>query len=297
VVKVLYPVKDILLKKQGEVHNNLAGYVHRNNVLYPINEAYIVKEEPEWVDQFEGKILECYNTFYWGLPLVRQMGSHYIGSTSGHATFATLNVSYYLEAYDIFGDGQYISYDLYGDSFGWMWRAYNSDESSGNYPDYYQTTGLIIGGINPRDIVAPNQVSQYDGNPGKEIITKTFVNPTGKAGSDMIEQIDSYWFPWNWSSRPRPKDMVCWIYDFSFQTVPHHDDYYGDSGLLAMRDQSNWGSWNYIWQGTFNAETARDNNNNIIPHSDATFLPGQSGMRIISNDWKYAPWERYPHLI
>jgi len=34
-----------------------------------------------------------------------------------------------------------------------------------------------------------------------------------------------------------------------------------------------------------------------VPQNDNLFLPGQQGVRIISNDWKYAPWERYPHLM
>jgi hypothetical protein len=54
--------------------------------------------------------------------------------------------------------------------------------------------------------------------------------------------------------------------------------------------------------GAFPAEEKRlsysfQTDGSNYPISDELFLPGQRGQRIISNYYKYEPWNRYPDLL
>ena len=76
------------------VHNNIAfPVVHRfvkaSERLHPVTHSFIVKRgeggEYDWLDDFQGEILECYNSFSIGHP--RSLGPIGFGTLGGHVSF------------------------------------------------------------------------------------------------------------------------------------------------------------------------------------------------------------------
>jgi len=65
----------------------------------------------------------------------------------------------------------------------------------------------------------------------------------------------------------RAKDMVCWIYQGTYDFGSGEMGYNPDNVTGGPIDEYN------------------------------VFSPGEVGSRLIANSWKHAPWERYPHLL
>jgi len=69
--KEIYPAKEVLLKKHGIAYDNLSSYVKKDGICYPVNATYVVKQltmsaaEKE-VEQFSGEIYEYFNLSPWG---------------------------------------------------------------------------------------------------------------------------------------------------------------------------------------------------------------------------------------
>jgi len=84
--------------------------------------------------------------------------------------------------------------------------------------------------------------------------------------------------------RPQ-QDYVVWIYRIEVQGYNLHWDgrWEWDNFMMDMPSAAPYApaqTWPEIFQ-----------------RSDALFQPGQSGIRVISQRWHSAPWERYPHLV
>ena len=259
--------------------------VNVNGILYPITHNFIVKEveqEADWLDDFDGAILECYNCFGWGTEgITTVMGSHNIASSvSMSVTFAVNNLNYKFEPWSIGGSTYY---DLYGDSVGWEFAGYTwtGPDDASDFDRYTEITGFIIGGMEPFQGVADRRSHFGGGN--NQIVTLSASTP----GSGRAYHVVERWNP----SLPRTKDMVFWLYDFSFKSNVYHDSYYGDTMTMYLRVPPNGFPYERVSEYKFDAASS------TFPKSDALFLPGQQGRRIISNDYKYAPWERYPHLM
>jgi hypothetical protein len=86
--------------------------------------------------------------------------------------------------------------------------------------------------------------------------------------------------------------MVFWLYDFSFtsQKVIDSD---GDEHMTMYYSYPPDASPAQEIRMSYSFQT--DGSNFTV--SEEVFLPGQQGRRIISNSFKEAPWERYPHLM
>lgn len=238
------------------LYEKSALMVKKQNILYPVTHLFVVKEEEveaDWLDEFDGQILECYNYFSYGTGDYIQppMGSRQGGSINVSMTFACINL-------ESIYDGIPGLLDRYtGDQFGMAFQRCNA---SGEPVPPYDITGWLIGHTSPY-----SNYSGYHYAGKKEIVTMSAGSPGGIFGK--LDGVGG-WLPLD----KRSKDLVFWLY--ACQITDTTTEYADDMDT------------NY----TFNPATS------TYPHSDELFLPGQRGYRIISNKWKYAPWERYPAL-
>jgi hypothetical protein len=277
-IKVLYPVKDILLKRRGDLYKDLAGYVKRNGICYPVSEAYIVKEEAEWVDEFEGTIMEYYNT----LPFSYSESYGMSQTMSVRFTFSYINFASH--SYDIMPGWTITDEDSFGLSFqfvnsegenslhGGRWNSATYDERRAYMQAHGGGKGVVISASTPYQLgwysaegFAPdaNQPVNYTGNDCKTVMSLSNKHTlSAPIGTDEYCYMGACFVGERIHVNNRSKDMVCWIYDMAYDT----------------------GVWQYEYAPFGGAA------------NDALFTPGQSGSRRISNKWKYAPWERYPHL-
>jgi hypothetical protein len=101
---------------------------------------------------------------------------------------------------------------------------------------------------------------------------------------DYLGRIGTRYSPDWWGQtflRPQ-QDFVIWIYSIAIQGYHLHwdgswDNFMMDMPAPSLVPASSWPEF--------------------FPRNDGVFLPGQSGVRVISQSWQNAPWERYPHLL
>jgi hypothetical protein len=254
-----------------------------NGILYSVTHTFVVKEvetESTWLDEFTGGILECYNCFGWGsMDVITVMGSHRLSETVNMSMiFAVNNLNYKFEPWTIGGNTYY---DLYGDSFGWEFAGYtwDSDEEWDDFDRYTEMTGLVIGGKDAIFNGATDRRAHFGGG-NNQIITLTASTPSSGKAFHVVER-------WH-NSLARTKDMVMWLYDFSFTSGTYANGNKTMYYRVPLEGQSgDEERLEYSFQ--------RDGAGFSV--SDALFQPGQQGRRIISNHYKEAPWLRYPHLM
>ena len=246
-------------------------FVKIGNMAYPITHSFIVGErwaEPDWIDTFDGLILECYNCAAF-LPAARP-GSTY----SMYCAHTHINGAYPLSP----------QYNIWAGQ--WVW-----DEREGRWVEdfinYVSTnnTGLAIGSIS--SVQGWNIISatrsilniEYRGIPYFPDTSPGFLrayDPATVGAGNPLRLPNPY----------MDGDYVFWLY--------------ANNG--EFRD---WDGVNISIQippfYNFHNPGARPSHANIIGTdlenvNDDVFQPRSTGLRIISNRYKYAPWERYPHL-
>jgi len=101
---------------------------------------------------------------------------------------------------------------------------------------------------------------------------------------DFLGRVGTRFSPdWWGESFLRPQqDYVVWIYSIEIQGYNMHWNGHWDDFIMDMpaAPYAPAPSWPESFQ-----------------RSDTMFQPGQAGIRVISQRWHHAPWERYPHLI
>jgi hypothetical protein len=144
-------------------------------------------------------------------------------------------------------------------------------------------TGLMIGGMESAFYNAADNRAHYGGGNNKIVTLSTSTPSTGRA-FHVVERSKP--------SLERTKDMVFWLYDFSFtsQKVIDSD---GDEHMTMYYSYPPDASPAQEIRMSYSFQTDGSN----YPISDELFQPGQQGRRIISNSFKDAPWLRYPHLM
>jgi hypothetical protein len=280
--KELFPVKDILLKRRGDLYDNLAGYVRKSGVCYPISSAYVVKEVGGWVDSFEGTIMEYYNA----LPFNYSEAYGMSRTMSVSFTFSYINFSSY--SYEIMPGWIWEEEDAFGLAFQFVNEEGENSLYGGRWDDYkpyghpdleaYEQAngggkGVVITAGTPyqfgwyrADGFTPdaNQPVNYNASDCRAVVnlsnSHTLSAPIGR---DEFCYMGACFVGERIPIEHRSKDMVCWIYEMEYDTG--------------------------VWQYKFDPYDG-------TPANDTLFLPGQSGSRRISNKWKRAPWDRYPNL-
>nr|AXS01382.1 hypothetical protein [uncultured bacterium] len=262
-------------KKAFAVNSNMVS-VH--NVLYPVTHKFVVKrhEEVDEMEQYTGLIYEYYNSMPWGsdsygryTAASMRMACSYINFTSVTYDFGG-GFSYTEE--DSFGltfqlVNQYGENSLYGgplSGMGWSELEAYSSARRGGY-------GAVISASEPYQYGSYGSSGFIPDAYQPSTYTGSGCNYVSLSGGGSASGANNTWefgflgcvFTGNLMYiGDRAKDMVMWFYDLAYDIGGYH----------------------------YELDTTG------IPN-DAVFLPGQSGMRKISNHYKYAPWERYPHLV
>jgi hypothetical protein len=89
------------------------------------------------------------------------------------------------------------------------------------------------------------------------------------------------------------EDFVCWLYSFSVSgySTDTTGIHFVEPGSFPLPNEKRITSWpSPRVGGAFNPLQN-------FARSDALFLPGQRGVRVLSEKWRESPWERYPHLL
>ena len=149
----------------------------------------------------------------------------------------------------------------------------------------------------PNSFTGYNQVTtlEYNGIPD-------LYSPNILVEGERWTQATYYWYEdWFGDKHPsRPQnDYVFWLYknsgygwDYDWTAldwsstrvdvevhIPPFSNFQNNMHVIPHTAVSSFNTWN------------------SVPRNDNLFSEGQVGLRIISNRWKYAPWERYPHLV
>jgi hypothetical protein len=220
-------------------------FVKVGSLLYPITHTFVVGEveqsgDEDWLDDFEGEIVECYNCMSYGTERAVEppMGLRLEGGINVSMTFACINLEFDNESFS-------------GDQFGMAFQACND---RGEPVPPYTIPGWIIG-------CAPSYFTGSVYSTEKAITSFSASSPGAPFG--VLDGIGGF--------RPidrRSSDLVFWLYACNIV-------------------DSTESEYNYTF----------DPKESTYEHSDALFNQWERGCRIISNKWKYAPWERYPGLL
>ena len=258
------------------VNENL---VKVNNSLYPITHRFVVKPS-NW--EFEGAILECYNCF----ASLRPGGGMGMNQGGGHRfeiTFANTRFvggGHQLSPAYMVWEGEWSLFASPSGN-GWVWLR-----------DVERNTGTGIGqSINPgyQDIFNQVTTLTYHGIPRfpGESIEQPILGQRATFGI-------YYWYLDWWPQPPFPNhDYVFWLYLNSGWGYEYNFPEWSEVPVEIHIPP--WENMNIRFHVI--PHSAAPNIWADVPRNDDLFLPGQQGLRVISNQWKYAPWERYPHLM
>jgi hypothetical protein len=293
-------VSNIITPQNSNIYSGIPflvtdDFVKIGNIAYPITHSFIVGER--WVhDSCEPAILECYNT----MPPMRPLNTSHsafssnYGVVSGTFTFACNNMTdshclFVGQLSHEYGGSWAIEYDLVviGATPSGIWQ----DTSSPWYnPDF-----------TARQTV---RIDQFAGENNKKI-TLAYHSPSRGTGEYVsgnnwtrndANTSEAGLYGWNWPSGVGEKDVVFWLFDYSFVSPRAAET------ITLVPRGSPW----IPWQDRLTSGSFQDyiKNSPTDPHlaqnwqvSDDLFLPGQSGRRLISRKYWDAPWERYPHLM
>ncbi len=237
--------------------------------IYKAKRVLVAKRDT-FLDDFKGEIMEFYNSLPWG----NNTGSSFpYKSASVHLACSYMN---FYKHHDYFQDAFGITFHRLSYNGAWVWpddwslsQAVEYEVANGGY------SGVLVsaGGKKYQTGIRNPDTGEYEYMPYKRQ-PKQFVGTNCKfielSSNDSTSgstNLDEYgWFAIYREDLPLPsnyrqKDMVFWLYDLSYTL---------DGVEFSFQQGAS---------------------------SDNTFSPGQTGVRKISNSYKYAPWERYPDLI
>ena len=260
------------------------------NRLYPVTHKFVVKRAsntPNWIDSFDGEILECYNAAVALRPgSVREM------SQGGGHTFSITFANTPMRNGGVMLTPPYSVYEM---ECVRDWRGQLADAFV-RYLEF--NTGSWIGETGlPNSYTGHSQIMtlEYSGIPD------LYYPPVWTEG-ERWTQATYYWYE-SWFDERHPgrpqHDYVFWLYgntgngwhyDFNAQ-----DWYNTRKGVeIEIPPFSNFRDNMHVAPHT--ALSSWPNAWDALPRNDNLFEAGQMGLRVISNKWKHAPWERYPHL-
>ncbi|MDR1559211.1 MAG: hypothetical protein LBS84_05840 [Clostridiales bacterium] len=292
-MNVIHPVNNIVLPPNKR---ESAMFVKKGAGLYPITHKFIVRTDTgEWLDKFQGSILECYNTLPWRSDSYfvdgRIWGTRYYKFICAYRNFA--KYTWILE------DPPNEPFEwTEGDAFGICDQLVNIEgENSGNGATWEEEWAEMGGyGI---------MVSGYGEGwvQGSKVqpITKVGVNSPGVIAMETSGYAPGrdngavLGFMWDLSIgeclpvEVREKDMAFWLYLVDIHGGMAGSEWDMEGNILDPRPANNL----YIDPGAY-----YDPNNpySQIIWDDGLFSAGEEGRRMISNQFKRAPWERYPHI-
>ena len=268
------------------------------NQLHPITNTFVVRREP---DLRVPAILECYNA----MPPLRPLHTSHMafssnfGVVSESYTFACNNIT---DAHCIwngqlsheYGGNWSIEYDLA--VFGAIPSGLFQDPNSPWFDPSRQIVRIdqFTGGNNEKKIISYHSPSRGT----VEYVPRH--NWTRNAATTDEAGLSG----WNWpQSGAGGKDIVFWLFDYSFSSHMLLDTWGRPSASIRLRPRNVpwWDDSSDLFSGNFQEFLQ---NSPTDPHlaqnwqvNDDLFLPGQSGIRLISRKYWDAPWERYPHLM
>jgi hypothetical protein len=265
---VLYPITDSFVVRETN------GILLPEKTLFPVTDKFVIGQDA--LEQYTGLIYEFYNTMPWGSESYGMSTHMWFRMACAYINFASIT-------YDLGGGFIFTEEDTFGltfqlvnaigentlyggplDGMNWDDREAYIRARRGGYgaavsaSTPYRYGSYSAGGFTP-DAIQPNT---YVGTEC-EFVSLEGSGETSGSG-------ETWEFGWMGAiftgnciyPSERSRDMVMWFYDLAYDTG--------------------------VWQ--YEMDTVG------IPN-DALFLPGQTGWRKISNHYKYAPWERYPHLM
>jgi len=327
--KILYPVTKTIVPTWDGFSAATHTLVKKGGQLYPVTHKFITKADDTWLDDFDGGIIECFNWlpfFFWGAA-----EPHFYESSTPNGLMygtRTLDMAF---AYMNFGEDFSIPWvpwsgrtDVLGNYF--VLKDETGSIECGNYGDWYAMIAYYLAHGGGRGIViSPNQTTDffdaYDADEyghdifmGRPNIMPTpvlgpnsngvmrvsaSVSTSGNPGTfgffhEMIQQ--NFVFPPN-----RGKDMVLWLYQYDM-TGGHNTEILTPDTSDLSKGYLDWvpeaNRYDFTMRyvpDTYWPSVYLMGDSHII--NDDISEPGTSATRVISNKYKYAPWERYPNLL
>ena len=318
----LYPVTKTIVPVRDGFSAAAHTLVKRAGGVFPVTHKFVVKSGQDWLDEFQGGILECYNflpLLNWGwadptghepmTPNRLMYGTRTINMAFANRNFA-FNTAHPWLSWPFVNDvlGIYLTYrDEHGDmAFGWqagwdqMIQYYLangggkgvciSPYQTTNFFEAYNSSNVNLG--NPQNM--PTAHTDPSSN-GILRFTDT-ISTSGIAGGygffyEVIQQNSI-------SPQYRNKDMVLWIYQCDIEgghnvetinTGMFHPSYLCDWNAaenrfdFKIREYPPDPKWAWFMGSTYHI-------------NDDISNPGDTAVRLISNHYKYEPWARYPNL-
>jgi hypothetical protein len=271
-------------------------YVKKSSGFFPIMNKFVVRTDTsDWLDSFHGSILECYNTLPWGSD------SMFVGGRIWGTRYYKMIVAYRnLQLTSVEVDpGPPPFYYTEADTFGLMSQlttieGENTNGGPGSTPEeeFGAAGGYGVMVSSYWDVWVQGTYSQpisrvESNSPG--VIT---METTGYApGVDIHPHLGFLWdlaIGEAIAREYRDRDMVFWLY-----LVDMHGGLQGDFDGYYNLIESYPAASLYIDPGEYYPPMAEHMG---IIMDDGLFKPGSTGYRLISNQFKNAPWERYPNL-
>jgi len=282
-----YQVNQNFVKVGGLIYPVTHSFVTREHgmpgtqkALFPVTSKYVIKRHSDAVheelEQYTGLIYEFYNMMPW-------VSESYGRSTSMWIRMACSFINFSSVSYNFGGGYSHTEQDEFGltfarvncegensvhggDKSGWtLEQIHNYEKAHGGGKGVVISAGspYRYGGWTAWDGEFQN-ANQPVTSVGSECTFVSLSSSDSTSGSDSTSE-----FGWLGgifrgdciSTSDRERDMVMWFYDLAYDTG--------------------------YWQYELDTEG--------IP-SNTLFAPGQVGWCTISNEYKYAPWERYQHL-
>ena len=261
--------------------------VRGRRTLYPITNKIVVQRDTT-LDKYDGDILECYNIFPWGwtdMPPIASsmsisMALAFINFEGASARYRQDSFGAVFQRLNVEGENSVHRPDL---SFN-EWRAYDLANGGGLGAVVSASTPYRFGwhsaeGFTPN----MNQPQTFVGTSSNIIELSSSDSLSGAQSVNEFGWMALIFTPDFFHIRPpsaRSKDMVMWCYNLEYAY-----SHFGNTGA--------WGTFPpFDFEWSMSPETMPN-----VPINNNVFLPGQQGRRFISNDFKYAPWERYSHLL
>jgi hypothetical protein len=292
-MNILHPVNKFILPPNKQ---NSAMFVKKSTGIYPITNKFVVRTDTgDWLESFQGSILECYNTLPWESDSAfvdgRIWGTRYYKIICAYRNFQSYTYAFPEDPSWIWTEA---------DSFGICDQLVNveSENSNGGEGITWEEEWAAMGGYG---IMASAYWDSWVQGSYVQPISKIGSNSPGvitmessgySPGKDIAPHLGFMWdlsigdcLPLEW----RTKDMVFWLYLVDMHGGMAGGDWDMDGNILDPRPAISL----YIDPGTY-----YDPNNpySHIIFNDGLFAPGDQGYRMISNQFKNAPWERYPNL-
>ena len=327
----LFPVTNTIVPSPSGFSNAIQTFVKKGGNLYPVTHKFVTKVEDNWLDGFQGGILECYNSLpllNWGwsdptghegsragTPNGLMYGTRTINFTFANRNFATDTTHPWLpwsSVNDVLGI--YLTYRDENNETA-IWTGGSWEDMIYHYLANGGGRGICISPYQTTDFFFAYDTDRWGnpipyGNPQRMPVAHTAPNSNGivrltdTISTDAVPGTFGFYYEMiqrnNIFPSDRSKDMVLWIYQCDIEGG--HNIETINTGIF---DPSYLNDWNAAENRfDFKIREYPPNPLNWAWFMGTTYhidddisTPGSTAIRLISNQYKYAPWERYPHLL